>query len=143
MTISRTVAYAIEATMDLAAAQPDRPVPGSELAERGKMPVRFLLHVLRILVKQGVLRSSRGADGGYSLNRDPEALTLLDVIKPFKIRLALSELEQSEFLRMNNDLMKTFNQAADAARRELQKKTIADLLENWRVVEHVRPWQCP
>jgi Rrf2 family protein len=133
MTISRTVAYAIEATLELATAEPDRPVPSSELAERGQMPERFLLHVLRKLVRHGVLRSSRGVDGGYSLNGDPETLTLLDVIKPFSLRLALTELEQREFSRMDDELGATFEKAAEAARHELQKKTIANLVESRRV----------
>jgi Rrf2 family protein len=45
------------------------------------MPERFLLQVLRSLVTQGILRSTRGVEGGYSLRKAASELTLLEVIE--------------------------------------------------------------
>ena len=45
------------------------------------MPERFLLQILRNLVTHGILRSTRGVDGGYTLTRSPEDISLLDVIE--------------------------------------------------------------
>lgn len=45
------------------------------------MPERFLLQILRNLVTHGILRSTRGVDGGYALTRSPEEISLLDVIE--------------------------------------------------------------
>lgn len=45
------------------------------------MPERFLLQILRNLVTHGILRSTRGVDGGYALTRPPEEISLLDVIE--------------------------------------------------------------
>ena len=45
------------------------------------MPERFLLQVLRSLVTHGILRSTRGVEGGYSLVRPPEEVNLLEVIE--------------------------------------------------------------
>ena len=45
------------------------------------MPERFLLQILRNLVTHGILRSTRGVDGGYALTRAPEKISLLDVIE--------------------------------------------------------------
>jgi Rrf2 family protein len=45
------------------------------------MPERFLLQILRNLVTHGILRSTRGVEGGYSLTRPPEQISLLDVIE--------------------------------------------------------------
>jgi Rrf2 family protein len=132
MTLSRTVVYAIQATLELATADPGRPVSSSKLAERQNLPERFLLQVLRTLVREGVLRSSRGVDGGYSLNAEPESLTLLDIIKPFSFRLTLTGREQQELSQINDALAGTLEHAANAARRELQKKTIADLIASRR-----------
>lgn len=81
MKLSRTTSYAIQATLQLAQSEPGQPVPCSQLAAEGRMPERFLLQILRNLVTHGILQSTRGVDGGYSLERKPEDISLLDVIE--------------------------------------------------------------
>lgn len=81
MKLSRTVAYAVRATLQLAQLQTKGPVPCSRLASEGKMPERFLLQILRNLVTHGILRSTRGVDGGYSLVKPADQISLLEVIE--------------------------------------------------------------
>src|SRR5258707_15423661 len=81
MKLSRTVAYAIQATLQLAQSTSDEPVPCSQLAAEGNMPERFLLQILRHLVTHGILHSTRGVEGGYTLERRPEEISLLEVIE--------------------------------------------------------------
>ena len=77
-----TVAYALQATLQLARlgrgadAHPLQS-PGRRRPDAG----RFLLQVLRNLVRHGILQSTRGVDGGYSLERSPADISLLDVIE--------------------------------------------------------------
>src|SRR6185503_19047842 len=81
MKLSRTVAYAVRATLQLAQYSQGTPVPSSKLASEGHMPERFLLQILRNLVTHGILRSTRGVEGGYALTRPPEQISLLEVIE--------------------------------------------------------------
>lgn len=81
MKLSRTVSYAVRATLELAKNDSSTPVPCSHLAAAGNMPERFLLQILRNLVTHGILRSTRGVDGGYVLTRRPEDVSLLDLIE--------------------------------------------------------------
>ena len=81
MKLSRTVSYAVQATLQLAKNESSEPVPCSQLASTGNMPERFLLQILRNLVTHGILRSTRGVDGGYSLRRPADDVSLLDVIE--------------------------------------------------------------
>jgi len=81
MKMSRTVAYAVQATLQLAQAPQNTPTPCSRLASEGHMPERFLLQILRNLVTHGILQSTRGVDGGYRLERRPEEISLLEVIE--------------------------------------------------------------
>ena len=81
MKLSRTVRYAVQASVQLAQSDPDQPVPCSRLAADGQMPERFLLQILRSLVTHGILRSSRGVDGGYVLDRPADDVSLLDLIE--------------------------------------------------------------
>ena len=48
MKLSRTVSYALQATLQLAQSDSSGPIPCSRLAAQGKMPERFLLQILRI-----------------------------------------------------------------------------------------------
>src|SRR5436190_15516690 len=105
MKLSRTVSYAVKATLQLAQLEADVPVPCSQLASEGKMPERFLLQILRNLVTHGILRSTRGVDGGYSLIRSPDQISLLEVIEaiegPYDAATSLGEAEGIEPVAQN------------------------------------------
>lgn len=81
MKLSRTVTYAVRATLQLAQSGSTAPVPCSRLAADGNMPERFLLQILRTLVTSGILRSTRGVDGGYTLHKSADQVSLLDLIE--------------------------------------------------------------
>ena len=90
MKLSRTVSYALQATLQLAQADSELPIPCSRLAADGKMPERFLLQILRNLVAHGILGSTRGVDGGYTLERSAEKISLLDVIEAIEGPISVS-----------------------------------------------------
>jgi len=81
MRMSRASAYAISAVLQLVETPPGVPIPCSQLAKTGEMPERFLLQVLRNLVNHGLLKSIRGVDGGYYLQRPAGEITLLHIIE--------------------------------------------------------------
>jgi Rrf2 family protein len=81
MKLSRTVAYALQATLLLAKDNSRMPVACSKLAVEGKMPERFLLQILRNLVNHGLLRSTRGVDGGYMLLKKAHDISVLDIVE--------------------------------------------------------------
>jgi len=81
MRMSRASAYAIGAVLQLQESPPGVPVPCSRLAKTGEMPERFLLQVLRNLVNHGILKSTRGVDGGYALQRPFAEITLLHIFE--------------------------------------------------------------
>lgn len=81
MRLSRASAYALGAVLRLAEAPPGVPIPCSRLAKLGEMPERFLLQVLRNLVTNKILVSTRGVEGGYALARALEEITLLQIFE--------------------------------------------------------------
>lgn len=130
MKLSRTVAYAVEATLLLADSKSPAPVPCSQLAAEGHMPERFLLQILRHLVSHGILRSTRGVDGGYSLDRSPNEISLLDVIEAIDgpIVATLPARERSGAAPYETRLRGAMEQVASNMRRQLQAVSLADLL---------------
>lgn len=128
MKVSRTVSYALQATLQLAEAESDHPVPCSKLAAEGKMPERFLLQILRNLVAHGVLESTRGVDGGYTLRQPSHDVSLLDIIEavdgPMVSTLPVAEGLHPECRRKLEDLLSQVN---DEARTRLASIRLSDL----------------
>ena len=77
--LPKTAEYALRATVWLART-PDEPESADHLAEAIQVPRRYLHKVLQDLVKAGLVRSQPGPGGGYQLDRDPQAITILDVV---------------------------------------------------------------
>ncbi|REK15898.1 MAG: Rrf2 family transcriptional regulator [Planctomycetota bacterium] len=137
MKLSRTVAYAVQATLQLADAPPGAPVPCSQLAATGHMPERFLLQILRHLVNHGILHSTRGVDGGYSLERPPQEISLLEVIEAIDGPLVatIPTTDDGHFGRYEDRLRAALEGVAETKRQQLQAIKISDLLGPARVAK--------
>ena len=129
MKLSRTVIYAVQATLQLAEFQTNGHVPCSRLASEGEMPERFLLQILRSLVTHGILHSTRGVDGGYSLDRSPQDISLLEIIEaiegPFGPRIP--EPENASSAARQHRLREAMDGVAANMRRQLHGIKLADL----------------
>ena len=77
--LPKTAEYALRATVWLART-PDQPISADHLAEAIQVPRRYLHKVLQDLGKAGLVRSQSGPGGGYRLDRDPQKITILDVV---------------------------------------------------------------
>lgn len=129
MKFSRTVAYAVQATLGLAQAGGDKPVPCSQLSAEGNLPERFLLQILRTLVTHDILRSTRGVEGGYRLSRPPADISLLEVIEAIDGKIAASiELNPEGSGRYQARLAAVLGQVTASTRRELANVSLSDLL---------------
>ena len=127
MKISQTVTYALKATLQLAQRRDRTPFPCRRLAAQGNMPERFLLQILRDLVKQGILCSTRGVDGGYMLIRDD--ISVLDVIEaidgPQTHELILGEGLPEE---LHQKLTSALEDVAEKARSQLKSIKFSQLV---------------
>jgi len=75
------------------------PVSVRELAERYPVPRRLLAEVLKDLGHSALVESHRGATGGYTLARSPDAITLGDVVAALEGAPNLISCEVSGLLR--------------------------------------------
>lgn len=79
--ISRKIEYGLRAMAFLASRPMDEVAPFREIAQRMDVPEDFLAKILKRLVEQQLVRSTRGAHGGYSLARQASEITFLEVIE--------------------------------------------------------------
>lgn len=88
MRISAKADYAVRAVAELAAAAGDKPVKAERIATAQSIPLNFLENILGELRHAGVVRSHRGAEGGFRLAKPAEQLTVADVIRAVEGPLA-------------------------------------------------------
>jgi len=79
--LSKKAKYALIALTCLARRYGEGPVLISELAQKERIPKKFLELILLELKNQGYLQSKKGKGGGYSLRKSPEEITLGHVIR--------------------------------------------------------------
>jgi Rrf2 family protein len=95
MKLSQSSAYALFAIARLAAADPGGAISCAQLADSGRLPQRYLLQILRALARRGIVISTRGGNGGFSLARGADEISLLEIVEavegPIALRLALDE----------------------------------------------------
>jgi Rrf2 family protein len=88
MRISAKVDYAVRAAVELAAAPGEKPVKAERIATAQDIPLNFLENILGELRHAGIVRSHRGADGGFRLARPPDEVTVADIIRAVEGPLA-------------------------------------------------------
>ena len=81
MRVSRKGEYALRAMIVLAGSYGGGPVRIQEIAERERIPKKFLEQILLELKNSGLLESRRGVGGGYRLIKDPAEVTLAQVVR--------------------------------------------------------------
>lgn len=86
MRLSARVDYALRAVCELAAARAPRTV--EQLSAAQHIPNKYLESILGELRRGGLLRSQRGADGGYRLGRPAADISIADVIRALDGELA-------------------------------------------------------
>ena len=67
--------------IELACHDPSTPLQAKTIAARQGIPARFIEQVLQGLKQAGIVRSLRGAQGGYSLAEDPSRITLAELVR--------------------------------------------------------------
>ena len=78
--ISQTAEYALRAVVHLVS-RPDEPQTTQQIAETTRVPMAYLSKVLQALVRAGLIHSQRGLHGGITLLKQPEAISVYDVIQ--------------------------------------------------------------
>ncbi|MBC8332920.1 MAG: Rrf2 family transcriptional regulator [Anaerolineae bacterium] len=91
MQITRQADYAVRAVYYLTTLGPGKRAATSKIAEKQHIPASFLAKIVSQLSVAGLLHTSRGARGGVSLARDPQEISLLDIVEAIDGPILLNE----------------------------------------------------
>ena len=81
MRLSTKGRYAIRAMLDLALQEEERPVMIKDICRRQDISNLYLEQLLNRLKTAGLVRSTRGPRGGFSLNRQPNLIKISDILQ--------------------------------------------------------------
>ncbi|MFH0940074.1 MAG: Rrf2 family transcriptional regulator [Planctomycetota bacterium] len=81
MLVSQKCQYALRAVFELARRAGHGPVKIADIANAQAIPPRFLEVILSQLKQSGFIDSQRGSDGGYILSRQPDHLTVGEILR--------------------------------------------------------------
>jgi Rrf2 family protein len=93
MKISTKTRYGLRALVDLAAHSAGEQVALIHIAKRQDLSVNYLEQVFSLLKKAGIVRSVKGAQGGYMLAKDPAKITVGDIIRAIEGEICLVDEE--------------------------------------------------
>jgi Rrf2 family cysteine metabolism transcriptional repressor len=121
--ISTKGRYGLTIMIELAKNYGERPLPLRKIAEEHKLSEPYLEQLISPLRNSGLVRSVRGANGGYLLSKPPHEISASEVIRVLEGPLQIVEALEDE-APAQRELWKRIR---DAIRDVLDRTTIEDL----------------
>jgi len=125
--VPRKSALAIATVVDIALNARGRPVTAKSLATRHHFPPRHLEQVLQALVRHGILKGTRGPQGGYELAREQRHITADDILRAAETAEEIDSAPVASSVLLNKLVMPVLGQAEDAFSAALARITVDDL----------------
>ncbi|NEP01842.1 MAG: Rrf2 family transcriptional regulator [Symploca sp. SIO2E9] len=131
MELSCKTEYALLALLELAAHYKEgRLLQIRQIAEMQNIPDRYLEQLLATLRRCGLVRSQRGAKGGYLLAREPSTISLLDVIWCLEGSDSKASKSEKKSTTLEGSIVEEiWQEVQDRANDVLREYTLQDLWE--------------
>jgi Rrf2 family protein len=134
--LSKKTRYAMVALVYLAKEGNGKAILSTEIAKNEKIPQRFLENILLELKKMGILGSKLGKSGGYYLLKQPQEISLLDVVRHFEGSIAMlycvseKSYQSCEFCKDETTckIRRVFKEIRDTTFGILGKTMLGDLI---------------
>ncbi len=135
--LSQKARYALRALTALAEMEPGTQAQIAEIADAARVPRKFLEQILLDLKKRGLVHSTRGKLGGYTLGRPATEIELAEVIRTIDGPLALSPCASRMAYRKCDDCLdadtcpirKVLLEVRDATADILENRSVASMIE--------------
>lgn len=132
MKISTKGRYAVRVMLDLALNDTGEYVKVREIAKRQEISEKYLEQIIAVLNKAGYVRSTRGAQGGYKIAKDPSQYTvgmILRLTEGSLCPVVCLETESNECERCDTcETLQVWKDLNNAINKVVDSVTIADLV---------------
>lgn len=149
MKVNKSVEQGIYVLCILALQRGHTPVKSSVLSELLEVSDSYLKKLLAKLVKAGLICSEASRSGGYTLGKDVHEITVYDVFKILDLEgevVPLNHLsrhifdDQKHTKESEEKILAAFDRGFAALNQELQKLSIADLLDEQYLEDGYKDW---
>lgn len=107
MKLSTKGRYGLKAMFELSITQHTGPVPLKYIAKRQNISDQYLEQIFSALKKSGLVKSVRGAQGGYLLAKEPKDITVGDILTVLEGPVSLSDCLLDEDICENSGICVT------------------------------------
>ncbi len=141
MQLSMRTDYALRALFALIEHQGKGPLPIIEIARRNDIPKRFLEQIMLDLKAKGWVSSSIGVKGGYVIAKNPDAITMGEIVRHFDGYLAplacvsvtdYKCCSQEPVCRFRHVMLKSRNMVAEL----MDRTTLASVMKDVTVLQN-------
>jgi Rrf2 family protein len=132
MRISAKADYAVRAAVELAANDGSKPVKAQRISTAQGIPLNFLENILGELRHAGIVRSHRGAEGGFTLAKPAAQISVADIIRAVEGPLASvrgAPPEETEYSGASEALPRVWIAVRANLRKVVEHVTVADVAE--------------
>ena len=133
MMISTKGRYALRIMVDVAQHDGEMPVSVREIAQRQDISGKYMEQIISVLTRSGLLRSIRGAQGGYHLAKSPEQITVGMILRAAEGSLAPVSCLDEDINHCEHagrcTTLTIWQQLKDAIDNVVDNTTLADLIE--------------
>lgn len=134
MKISTKGRYALRMMIDIAENEKNGSVALKDISERQNISLKYSEQIVGMLTRADLVKSRRGAGGGYVLTRAPEKYTVGEILRVTEGNLApISCLEDKENLCPRAEICKSlrfWKGLGDVINNYLNSATLSDLTDN-------------
>lgn len=133
MKISTKGRYGLRALVDMAAHMPGGPIPLAVIAARQKISLNYLEQVFGQLRKSGLVKSTKGPSGGYMLGREPEQITVKEILEVLEGPFSITDTEEMEAQDAVRQAIRrlVWNEIDRQVNSYLGKRTLAQLVQEY------------
>lgn len=132
MKLSKKSRYGLRALIDLAVKSRTELVSLGSIAQRNDISAQYLEHVFSALRKAHIVKSMKGSQGGYFLERDPKEITVAQIVEALEGTYDLEdEVDRNSVGRGDQEAIQhlIIDRINDCVREILEDVTLKDLVD--------------
>ncbi|MBB6630556.1 RrF2 family transcriptional regulator [Clostridium algidicarnis] len=137
MKLSTKGRYGVKAMLDLAVNCDETPISIKSISERQNISEYYLEQLFSPLRKANIIKSVRGAKGGYILNRKPEEITVADIIEVLEGPIEISDCVEGTHCN-NMDCCATrllWAKVKNSIDSVMQSVTLKDMVDDYNRIQ--------
>ena len=137
MKLSTKGRYGVKAMLDLALHNTEGQIALKNIAERQDISENYLEQLFSTLRKAGLVKSTRGSQGGYILGNTPEKITVGSILRALEGSLApvecVTEVDPAKCCRSDGCVTKLiWEKIRDRVNEVVDSISLADLVEDYK-----------